>query len=281
MRNYLRLLRVKHYIKNLLIFLPLVFSKNLLNWEALHSCLLGFLTFSLSSSTIYILNDLADVEKDRMHPVKKNRPIASGAVTPRSAVICGVICLAAGASFQLLAGQLLSAFCILLYIALNITYSFYFKERAFSDIIILVSGFFLRVIYGAMLAGVSISAWLYLTIIAASFYLALGKRRNELKQTNGKTRKVLQYYSYEFLDKNMYMCMAIANVFYSLWAMDGNGKMLPTAPVVLLLSMRYSYNIEKEDSQGDPVDVITHDKAILFAAMVYALYVLLVLYVLP
>lgn len=281
MSNYIRLIRVKHYIKNFLIFLPLVFSGNFFSGTALRPCIFGFLAFSLSSSAIYILNDLADVEQDRAHPVKKNRPIASGAIPPRRAVLCGGVCLAAGAVLQFFTGRHTSAFCIPLYLVLNILYSFYFKKRAFSDIIILVSGFFLRVVYGAMLAGVSISAWLYLTVIAASFYMALGKRRNELKKAGGNTREALRYYSYEFLDKNMYMCLGIANVFYSLWAMDSGANMLPTAPVVLLLSMRYSYDIEKEESQGDPVDVITHDKAILLTAAACGLYILFALYVLP
>lgn len=280
MQNYFRLMRAKHYIKNLMIFFPLVFSGELLNWSSFRPCLLGFLAFSLLSSTVYILNDLVDVERDRAHPVKKNRPIASGAVSPRNAILCGAACLIAGAFFQFLTRQSVSAICLPIYIILNIFYSFYFKTKAFGDIIILVSGFFIRVMYGAMLAGVAISAWLYLTVIAASFYMSLGKRRNELKKTGGETREVLRAYSYEFLDKNMYMCVAIANVFYALWAMNGEEKMLPTVPVVLLLSMRYSYDIEKDESQGDPVDVIIGDKVFLLASAAYALYTLTALYIL-
>lgn len=142
----------------------------------------------------------------------------------------------------------------------------------------MVSGFIIRVLYGSAVADIDISGWLYLTVISVSFYMALGKRRNELKQMDQGTRKVLEFYNYEFLDKNMYMCMAIANIFYSLWAMDNGNRMLITVPVILLLSMRYSYDVEREESQGDPVDILLHDKMILFIASIYAVYMMIVLY---
>lgn len=280
MKNYIKLFRVKHYIKNILIFLPLVFSKNLFELDRLIPCLFGFLTFSIASSAIYIFNDIMDVEKDRQHPVKKNRPIASGAVSIKQAAVCIVLCLVLAAVLQIFAGRYIYIGFILLYLVLNLAYSAALKNKPFWDVIILVSGFFIRVLYGAYIVDVQISAWLYLTIIAISFYMALGKRRNEMKKTESKTRNVLKFYSFAFLDKNMYMCVGIANVFYALWAMDGgNSKhMLQTVPLVLLLSMRYSYDIEKEDSQGDPVDVLLHDKMILCLAVIYAIWAVCAIY---
>lgn len=280
MKKYIKLFRVKHYIKNVLIFLPLVFSKNLLALDRLIPCLFGFLTFSIASSAIYIFNDIMDVEKDRQHPVKKNRPIASGEVSIKQAAVCAVLCLVLSFVLQIFAGRYIYIGFILLYLALNLAYSVALKKKPFWDVIILVSGFFIRVLYGAYIVDVQISAWLYLTIVAISFYMALGKRRNEMKKTESKTRSVLKFYSFDFLDKNMYMCAGIANVFYALWAMDsGNSThMLLTVPLVLLLSMRYSYDIEKEDSQGDPVDVLLHDKMILCLAAIYAIWVVFALY---
>lgn len=270
-------MRVKHYIKNFLILLPLIFSGNLRNREAVLSCAAGFFAFSLASSAVYILNDIADVEKDRAHPVKRNRPIAGGAVSVKNAALCGVLCLC-GAGPLLTLGRRSGALCVLAYLALNVLYSFSLKNRAFWDVTILASGFFLRLLYGAVLTGVSISGWLYLTVISISFYMALGKRRNELRKSGTDSRAALQFYTPEFLDKNMYMCVCLANVFFSLWAMDAGGKMLAAAPMVLLLSMRYSYDIEREESHGDPVDIILRDRAILLGGLACAAYMVFVLY---
>ena len=206
MFNYLKLMRVKHYIKNFLIFLPLFFSNNLLNFIKLKNCIWAFIVFSLACSIIYIFNDIKDIEKDKLHPKKKERPLASGKVSIKEAIILIVLLvfLVIGGMFYLKA-SIYSILLVIVYIILNIGYSICFKNIPLLDIVVLVSGFLIRVLYGASIINVVVSNWLYLTIMALSFYLVLGKRRNEIMMTDKNTRKVLKYYNKDFLDKNMYM----------------------------------------------------------------------------
>lgn len=279
MRKYVTLFRIKHYIKNFLIFIPIFFSRKLFCQEKILACFFAFIAFCFASSAIYIFNDIIDAEKDSLHPIKKNRPIASGVISIKKAVICGICCSIFALIFQEGGKNAITLWCIPIYLILNILYSIFLKNKVLWDVVILVSGFLIRVLYGAVVADVAISGWLYLTVIAISFYMAFGKRRNELKETGEETRSVLKYYSYEFLDKNMYMCMCMANVFYSLWAMDSGRRMLLTVPIILILSIRYSFVIECKQSRGDPIEVILSDKAILLIVAIYIICICFFVYI--
>lgn len=272
MKEYLKLMRVKHYIKNILILLPLIFSGRLFETDILIRAGLGISAFCVMCSVIYIINDIRDAEKDRNHPVKCKRPIASGAITVTRAIIFSIFLLGIALFLNCLTcGFNIHAWvCFILYFTLNLLYSLRLKNFPIIDIAILVSGFLIRVIYGSCITGVEISKWLYLTVISASFYLGLGKRRNEISRlANNNTRKVLQYYNYNFLDKNMYMNLTLTIVFYSLWSIDemtvkriGSGNMLWTVPLVILICLKYSLTVEGS-SDGDPVDTILKDKLLL------------------
>ena len=183
MKNYLRLLRPKHYVKNVLVLLPLFFSGRFFERMPLCVGLLGFAAFCLLSSLVYIVNDLRDAPADRLHPTKCRRPIASGAVGVSSAL---ALAAALGAAVLLLgilarfpAGSWL---CMGVYLLVNLGYSFGLKNVPILDVALLVSGFLLRVLFGASVTGITISNWLYLTVVSISFYLALGKRRGELRR---------------------------------------------------------------------------------------------------
>ncbi len=286
MKKYLKLFRVKHYIKNLLVFIPLIFSKNLFDKTKMTSAIIGFISFCLISSAVYIINDIKDVQKDRNHPVKKNRPIASGEISIKRAIIIAIINVIISFSivfycyYKFNINIILTGAYLFLYLILNIAYSFGLKNKPIIDIAILVSGFLLRVLYGGVIVQVQISSWLYLTIISVSFYLALGKRRNEFIKHDGKnTREVLKYYTKEFLDKNMYVSMALAICFYALWAMNyGNNLMIWTVPIVMILAMKYSLNIEAMESEGDPVEVIVGDKFIIGLGIIYICLIFGILY---
>jgi len=272
MKKYLKLMRVKHYIKNLLVFLPFVFSGQLFEQFYLVRAVTGFFAFCLLSSAIYIFNDIRDAEQDRLHPKKKSRPIASGAVSKRAAYILGACLLLATAVLHYFS-RAVSWYAwvfLLAYLLLNLAYSLKLKHVPIIDIAILVSGYVLRVLYGSALSGIEISRWLYLTVISLSFYLGLGKRRNELiRQDDAAKRSVLKFYNQSFLDKNMYMCLALTIAFYSLWAVDpvtiariSTGGIVWTVPLVILICMRYSLHVER-DSDGDPVEVLLGDKLLL------------------
>jgi len=284
LKEFIRLMRPKHYIKNGLIFLPLLFSRNLLQPELLKTTIYGFLLFSLSASIIYIFNDIIDAEKDKKHPTKKERPIASGKIHKSSAIIfmCFLILLTLGLNY-LCFSTLLPHPLIITYWILNILYSLHFKNVPILDITILSIGFILRVFFGAALINVVVSDWLYLTVISMSFYLGLGKRRNEIIENSDQSRTVLTKYNKNFLDKNMYICVALTIVFYSLWCID-NATLIPyimwTVPLVMIICMKYSLTIEGV-SDGDPVSTLLHDRTLFLLVLLYGAIIFTLIYLIP
>ena len=285
MRNYFKLMRVHHYIKNLLVFAALACSGQLFNLEKLTAGVAAFVAFCMVSSVVYIINDIRDVEKDRKHPTKCKRPIAAGTVSVRSARTLAIILLLIAVFCNCMMFHIVSALLLLLYLVLNLAYSFGLKNIPIVDVTILVAGFLIRILYGAFVTEIVISNWLYLTVIALAFYFALGKRRNEIKQVgDGETRQVLKEYPVDFLNKNMEMCRTLANVFYALWSMDektrlfyNNQNLIFTVPIVLLITMKYSLDIEGE-SDGDPVEVLLHDKVLLILCVLYLAVMFMILY---
>lgn len=285
MKKYLKLMRVHHYLKNLLVFAALACSGRFFEAGKARAATWGFAAFCLLSSAVYILNDIRDCPKDRLHPVKCHRPIASGEISVKNAWgMVGALLTLAGAC-NAAAYDRGATLLLVLYLVLNLAYSQGLKNVPLVDVTILVAGFLIRVLYGAILTGTRISYWFYFTVISAAFYFSLGKRRNELKQLGGEeTRGVLRAYPVGFLNMNMYMCLALTNVFYALWTVDENtaklyrsNDLMFTVPLVLLITMKYSLAVEG-DSDGDPVEVLLHDRALLAMCALYLLLVLTMLY---
>lgn len=287
-KYYLKEMRIHHYIKNFLIFVPLCCSGQLFVYKKLINALIAFLCFCFISSTIYIINDIKDIEKDKNHPIKCKRPLAAGNIKIKNAIILAILLftLAIVISFVYLGN--ISLIFLLLYFFVNMAYSFGLKNIALLDIIILVVGFLIRVIYGSFVTNITISSWLYLVVISASFYLGFGKRRNELKNQNQNkniTREVIEKYPLSFLEKNMNICMTLILVFYSLWTVDSNtialynGKnLIWTVPLVMLIFMKYSLIIEG-DSEGNPVEVLVSDKILIGLCFLYVIVMFILLYV--
>lgn len=287
MKHYLKLMRVHHYMKNGLIFAPLIFSGNLLNGELFFNTMLGFIAFSFIASTVYIVNDLQDAELDRLHPTKCKRPLAANLVSVKSATVLavGLVIISFIINMYISGNNIIAWLSIILYLLLNLAYSNGLKNYPIIDVAILVSGFVLRVLYGSGITEIEISNWLYLTVISMSFYLGLGKRRNELLKQKNVSRKVLKYYNHNFLDKNMYMCLALTIVFYSLWTVDpitiermSNDLLVWTVPLIILICMKYSLNIEK-DSDGDPVEVVIRDKFLLGLVIMFLIFSIGIIYI--
>lgn len=275
-------MRPKHYVKNLLILLPLIFGSQLFKAEQWPHVIVALVTFSLIASAVYVINDIRDVAKDRKHPQKKFRPIAAGNVSKTQAwglvaVLVGVtLAVGVGGNLSLISWGLLAA-----YLAINIAYSFGLKNVPIADVALLASGFIVRVLFGSSIFGIEMSPWLYLTILAGAFYVSLGKRRNEIKTNGTQSRKVNERYSLQFLDKNMYVCLTLTLVFYSLWASDpvrASWLLYATIPFIIIIFMNYSLKIEQDDSTGDPVDVLFKSKSLrvliplFFAALILAVY---------
>ncbi len=286
MKKYIQLMRPWHYIKNFLIFFPLIFSGYFFDLKKLITCIIAFFSFSLITSVVYIINDIKDRDKDMLDDRKKNRPIASKKISVKSATILAIILFILSFILQVTATKSFfhtSAIYLLIYLIINLAYSFGLKNIPLLDVSILVLGFLIRVLYGASLFSIEVSNWLYLTIISLAFYLSLGKRRNEIMKSGSKTREVLKYYNKDFLDKNMYVCFALSIVFYSLWTVDSinviktNNKLIFTVPLVILILMKYSMNIEAK-SLGDPVEVVLNDKLLLSIILVYGFIVMGIIY---
>lgn len=286
MKDYLKLMRCKHYLKNILIFFPLFFSKNIFNINITLKTILGFIIFCLVASIVYIFNDIMDVEKDKLHPKKKLRPIAAGKIKIKNAYVL-LISLSLIIIFLsvLVFKESIALYLILLfYIFINLMYSIKFKNVPILDIVILCIGFIIRVLYGAVLANVIVSNWLYLTILSLAFYMALGKRKNELLNLDtDKTRNVLKYYNQPFLENNMYMFLGLAIVFYSLWCIDMSvvigSNIILSVFIVMIICMRYSYKIEQKNSMGDPIEVIIEDKTLICLCIIFAITLGILIYI--
>lgn len=284
-QKYVTLMRMHHYIKNLLVFAALVCSGQLFDISKMISAFVGFVIFCMISSVVYIINDIRDREKDRLHQTKCKRPIASGKISEKNAWIFAVVLFIISFSCNCLSNHIISSVLLILYLVLNLAYSFGLKNVPLMDVSILVAGFLLRMVYGSIITEIEVSNWLYLTVIVLAFYFSLGKRRNELirADSEGHMRKSLKYYSVTFLDKNMYMFLSLANVFYVLWCMDDNtslrygGSLIFTVPVVFLIMMKYSMDVEGE-SDGDPVEILLHDQILLILCLVFFLIMFVILY---
>lgn len=284
LKNILKLMRIKHYLKNGLIFLPLIFNSQLFEIKPLLMTFYGFISFCLISSAVYVINDIKDVEKDRMHKIKKNRPIASGAITIKEAILLFIVLTISSLCINIfIIKEFSSILLISLYLILNIMYSLGLKNIPIIDVVILVSGFVIRVIYGASITSIEISKWLYLTVMSGSFFMGFGKRRNEIIKQGDNSRAVLKYYTKDYLDKFMYACLVLTLMFYSLWSVDTTTtskfgeNMIYTIPLVMIIFMKYCLDIEG-DSYGDPVDVITSDKILMCMVGVLAVSMYILIY---
>ncbi len=279
-KAYIKLMRPEHYIKNFLLALPAFFAGNMFAVNTLVWLVFGFLAFSFAASTVYILNDIKDVEKDRQHEVKKNRPIASGLVSCQEAALLGALLffLSQAIVFFMVHNLFHPANILLIvYLLINILYSFGLKNKPILDVMILATGFVLRVLFGGLIIDCIVSQWLCLTIMMFSLYMGLGKRRNELRKLSGEnTREVLAFYSESFLNGTMLMSKTLGVMFYSLWSalvVSKNNYMIWTVPLVLAILMKYELDIEG-DSFGDPVEVLLSDKVLFLLAVLYVIAVM-------
>lgn len=270
MKKYLELIRIKHWIKNVLIFIPIICA-NVLTYKNIFKTILGFISFSLMASFIYIVNDIKDIDKDKLHPRKSKRPIPSGDIKRGTAIIVSVFIFVISLAISLLKlNTNYSVYILLSYAIMNILYSCGLKNIAIIDVVILATGFILRVFYGAAIINVSVSNWLFLTILNASLFLGLGKRRKEISN-NKKTRKVLQEYNEEFLNKFQYLTLGLTIVFYSLWTMEQNiSYFFMTIPLLMIIFMRYCLIIEKSD-EGDPTTILYSDKTLIIISIFYTI----------
>ncbi len=289
----LRLLRIKQWTKNIFVFAALVFSKQLLNPASVLLSLRAFFTFSFAASFIYVLNDVADRERDRLHPKKRFRPIASGEISLRSAFVIATILLALIALF-IYGLDWRFVMCIVAYLVMNLAYSFYLKDVVLIDVFVIAIGFMLRVIGGALVLNVARSSWLILTTMFLSLFLGIAKRRGELialgtssaaGATGYHTRKVLAEYSVEFTEQMTTICAAGFVFSYALYTvsdrtvnMFGTENLIFTTPFVLYGVFRYLYLLHKKLLGESPTDVVLSDIPMLLNFVAYAIAMITIIY---
>ncbi len=282
-KSYIKLARLKHSVKNLLIFLPLVSSGKFFELGSLSDVVVAFIVFTLAASSIYVINDIRDKDLDKEHPRKKNRPIAAGSISVKNGLIFAGLLLGVSLGLHTLAGLPLGSLVLLLsYIAINFLYSLWFKNVPIIDIGIIAIGFILRVFYGGEVIGVEISQWLAMVILAFSLYLGLGKRLGEIKTGSAHTRKVNQYYTREFLDKNMFVFLALTIVFYALWTVEVSAShhyIFWTLPLVIVIMIVYTFDVEKPGVEADPSSVLFSNKVLMSLVALYALSIIGIIYI--
>lgn len=282
----IKTMRPRQWTKNAFIFAALVFDGQLLNLNSFMRTLAGFALFCLISSTVYIFNDLADIEADRQHPEKKKRPIASGELPVNVAFSAGIFWI----FFTLTLGYLLEpafALVIGLYFLIFMAYTKWLKHIPILDVLVIASGFVLRVIAGVTLINVErFSPWLYVVMSLLSLFLGFGKRRAELgllAQGAGSHRKVFEGYTIPLLDQYIMIVSGTTIVAYSLYTFSApnvpeNHSMMLTIPFVVYTIFRYLYLIHIEELGGAPEDILLTDRPFQVALALWALTVLVVFY---
>jgi 4-hydroxybenzoate polyprenyltransferase len=284
----IRSLRPKQWTKNLLVFAGLIFTYNLLNTEMLTRVILSFVAFCALSSAGYIWNDLRDIAADRLHPIKRRRPIAAGLVPPGLAVVMGLVLGVAGLGLALALG---TSFALVasLYMLLTVTYSIWLKHLVLIDVFGISAGFVLRAVGGAVVIGVPVSPWLYVCTVLASLFLALGKRRNELELLEGDAaghRKNLEQYTLELVDQLILIVASVTIMAYSLYTFSAENlprdhSMMLTIPLVVYGLFRYLYLVRVKRKGGAPEELLLTDPGMLGTAICWVGLSVFVLYVLP
>jgi 4-hydroxybenzoate polyprenyltransferase len=286
LKTLIKAMRPRQWTKNGFVFFALIFDKQLFSLQPFLRTLEGFFLFCLISSAVYLLNDIADIEADRQHPEKKHRPLASGELS---------IGVAQGAAFilaltSLSLGYLLEpvfAGMIALYFIINQLYSRWLKHVPILDVLIISSGFVLRVAAGVALITVErFSPWLYMLTILFSLYIALGKRRAEmdlLAQEASAHRKVLDGYTIPLLDQYITIVSGMTIVAYSLYTFSApnlpeNHSMMLTIPFVVYGIFRYLQLIQTGHAAGAPDEVALKDRPLQFTVLLWGLAVIAVFY---
>ena len=303
LRAIIQLMRPRQWTKNLALFVGLVFAQQLFIIASFERAFVAFVVFCLASSSVYIFNDLLDLERDRQHPTKSKRPLARGDL-PISWAIATIATLLLGCAglialimyipaqqndlYASLGGaNVLFVLTIITYLLLMALYSLWLKHIVLLDVFIIASGFVLRILAGAVVIPVTISPWLYLVTILLSLFLALSKRRHELvllQDEASSHRQILKEYSLPLLDQLITIVTAATIMAYSLYTFQGptgNHRLMITIPLVVYGMFRYLYLIHMRMEGGSPEEVLLRDRHMLGSVLLCIALIIFVLYGLP
>lgn len=281
-------LRPQQWIKNLFIFAPIIFSQNIFNLPLLLKTIIAFIAFCILSGSLYILNDLKDLEEDKLHPLKSKRPLASGELKKFHAILVFFILSSLG---FILAISLNKNFFIiaLIYFFLQVAYSVRLKHVVILDVFVIAAGFFIRVVSGALVIEVPVSSWLLICTFLLALFLALSKRRHELVllEKNARShRPILEEYNPCLLDQMIAVVTASTLIAYCLYTIAeetvtkfGTTKLIYTVPFVLYGIFRYLYLIHQRSEGGSPETLIIKDRPLLIDLFLWIASSIFILYV--
>jgi len=285
--NLLKTMRPKQWTKNVFVFTALVFAEKLFELQLLVRTVIAFVLFCLISSCVYLINDLADMEKDRRHPTKSKRPLPSGQLKPSVAIAAGVLIplVAMPLSFLLDIGFGLVA---LAYLLTMIAYSFVLKNLVILDVLTVAAGFVLRAVAGAVVISVPISPWLYVCTTLVALFIGINRRRHEmilLAEKANQHRASLNEYSLPLLDQMTAVVTSATIIAYSLYTFSApnlppNHAMMLTIPFVLYGLFRYLYLVHVEGKGGTPEEIFLSDLPLIIALGLWGLAVIAILYLL-
>jgi 4-hydroxybenzoate polyprenyltransferase len=287
-KNYFQLLRIPQWIKNLFVFVPLLFSLHLFEKNYFISSLFAFVLFSLASSFIYIINDIIDIESDSAHPQKKERPLPSGRIKKESAFITAGLIFILLAVFSFFSNNDFKLFLIG-FIILNVLYSFYFKHIVILDVFSIAAGFTIRILGGAAIINVPVSSWLVLTTMFISLFLGVMKRHSELEQVTNiekvSTRKVLSEYSVTFTNQMATVAAAGVIICYALYTVSQRTvsvfqteNLIYTTPFVVFGIFRYMY-LEYLNQKGEnSTQIMLSDIPMIITVILYIVTTIHIVY---
>jgi 4-hydroxybenzoate polyprenyltransferase len=287
LKALLKTMRPKQWAKNVFLLAAVVFDRKLTNIDALLHTFLGVIVFSLVASVVYIINDIADVEADRQHPTKRNRPIAAGKLSLPAAWVSAIILLLISIPVAIWLSPGF-AFILLLYLGLNLLYSKWLKHIVLLDIILLASLYVIRVAAGVALIDVDrFSPWIYIFTTFLSLLMGTGKRRAELSEiADGPNdqRRVLDGYTLSFLDQLITLASGMTIITYSLYTFSApnlpeNHIMMLTIPFLMYGIFRYQYLLQVMDTGSAPEEVVLSDRPLQLTIALWGFTVLVVFYI--
>ena len=283
----LKLMRLHQYVKNLFLFLPLFFVGQITNLELTTNAFVAFIAFSITASSVYILNDYLDIDDDRKHPTKKDRPLASGLILKKQAFLLMSSLSISG--LIIMANQSIQAFIVLLiYIALNILYSFRLKHVAIVDITIISVGFVLRILIGAFVTETPLSKWIVTMTFLLALFLAFAKRRDDVLHfmtTGKKMRKVIDGYNLKLIDGAMVIMSSVVIVSYLLYTTSpevvkrfNNEYLYLTSFFVVIGILRYMQITLVKNNSGSPTKILLKDKFLIIVILSWLTSFLFLIY---
>lgn len=277
-------MRPKQWTKNGVVFIAVIFAHRLTHPTDVLLGLLGVLIFCVVSGVVYLINDLVDIEKDRQHPYKRKRPLASGKLQPRVAMIAAGV-LGIGSIILSFLLSPLFAVAVVVYLAENLLYSFYLKNVVLLDLFGVAGGFLLRAVGGAWVIAAPISPWLYLCTILGALFMILGKRRHELlvlESSATSHRKILGEYTREFLEELISIVSSAVLVSYALYtyfAYPTTHAMMATVPFAIYGVFRYLYLVHLKNEGGAPEEILLRDMPLIINIVLWVVTAGVVLYV--